>query len=241
MGIPIPNPGQYPPTMSCTKFSARNSFEDQLFVNEIYAIVVHVDVIKWKHFLRNWPFVGGIHWSPVNSQHKGQWCGALMFSLIFVWINDWVNNLEAGEWRRRRGHYDVTVISDRSKIKALEAIFPLILALYSVGKRSSSVSSHDSRVFARFSDNTSCLVVNRDQYVPVYGALNNSALLCLVISSSLKLAKICLINGWHGRQQNEVWIKMLHNCIVQKNETVIPCSTIYFHELAETNGLLFSC
>ena len=25
--------------------------------------------------------------SPVNSQHKGQWCGALMFSLICVWIN----------------------------------------------------------------------------------------------------------------------------------------------------------
>ena len=36
-----------------------------------------------------WPFVRGIHWSPVNSPHKGQWRGALMFSL--AWINDWVN------------------------------------------------------------------------------------------------------------------------------------------------------
>ena len=36
----------------------------------------HDDVIKWKHFLRNWPFVRGIHRSPVNSPHKGQWCGA---------------------------------------------------------------------------------------------------------------------------------------------------------------------
>ena len=123
MEIPIPNPGQYPPTMSCTQFSARNSFEDQLFADEIYAIEVHDDVIKWNHFPRNWPFVRGIHWSPVNSQHKGQWCGALMFSLIFVWINDWVNNIEAGEWRRRRGHYDVTVMTDRSTIKALGAIF----------------------------------------------------------------------------------------------------------------------
>ena len=46
------------------------------------------DVIKWKHFPRYWPFVRGIHRSPVNSPHKGQWRGALMFSLIFAWIND---------------------------------------------------------------------------------------------------------------------------------------------------------
>ena len=34
--------------------------------------VTHDDVIKWKHFPRNWPFVRGIHRSPVNSPHKGQ-------------------------------------------------------------------------------------------------------------------------------------------------------------------------
>ena len=28
------------------------------------------------------PFVRGINWSPVDSPHKGQWCGALMSSLI---------------------------------------------------------------------------------------------------------------------------------------------------------------
>ena len=32
----------------------------------------HDDVIKWKHFPRYWPFVRGIHRSPVNSTHKGQ-------------------------------------------------------------------------------------------------------------------------------------------------------------------------
>ena len=42
--------------------------------------VWHDDVIKWKHFPRYWPFVRGIHRSPVNSPHKGQWPGALMFS-----------------------------------------------------------------------------------------------------------------------------------------------------------------
>ena len=52
----------------------------------------------------------GIHRSPVNSTHKGQWRGALMFSLIFAWINGWVNNREAGDLRRHRAHYDVTVM-----------------------------------------------------------------------------------------------------------------------------------
>ena len=70
----------------------------------------HDDVIKWKHFPRNWPFVRGIHRSPVNSPHKGQWRGALMFSLICVWINAWVNNREAGDLRCYRAHYDVIVM-----------------------------------------------------------------------------------------------------------------------------------
>ena len=70
----------------------------------------HDDVIKWKHFPRYWPVVRGIHRSPVNSPHKGQWRGALMFSLICVWINGWVNNREAGDLRRYRSHYDVTVM-----------------------------------------------------------------------------------------------------------------------------------
>ena len=66
--------------------------------------------IKWKHFPRYWPFVRGIHPSPVNSPHKGQWRGALMFSLIFVWINGWVNNREAGDLRHYRAHYGVTAM-----------------------------------------------------------------------------------------------------------------------------------
>ena len=70
---------------------------------------LHDDVIKWKHFPRYWPFVRGIHRSPLNSPHKGQWRGALMFSLICVWINGWVNNGEAGDLRRYSAHYDVIV------------------------------------------------------------------------------------------------------------------------------------
>ena len=52
----------------------------------------------------------GIHRSPVNSPHKGQWRGALIFSLICAWINGWVNNGEAGDLRRHRAHYDVIVM-----------------------------------------------------------------------------------------------------------------------------------
>ena len=47
---------------------------------------------------------------PVNSPHKGQWRGALMFTLICARINDWVNNREAGDLRRHLDHYDVSVM-----------------------------------------------------------------------------------------------------------------------------------
>ena len=70
----------------------------------------HDDVIKWKHFPRYWSFVRGIHRSPVNSPHKGQWRGALMFTLICARINGWVNNREADDLRRYRAHYDVIVM-----------------------------------------------------------------------------------------------------------------------------------
>ena len=76
----------------------------------MWLFLTHNDVIKWKHFPHNWPFVRGIHRSPVNSPHKGQWRGALMFYLICAGINDWVNNREAGDLRRNRARYDVIVM-----------------------------------------------------------------------------------------------------------------------------------
>ena len=69
----------------------------------------HDDVIKWKRFQRYWPFVRRIHRSPVNSPQKGQWRGALMFSLICAWTNGLPNNREAGDLRRHCAHYDATV------------------------------------------------------------------------------------------------------------------------------------
>ena len=36
-----------------------------------------------------------------------------MFSFSCAWINGWVKNREAGDWRRHRAHYDVTVMFKR--------------------------------------------------------------------------------------------------------------------------------
>ena len=59
----------------------------------------------------------GIHRSAVNSPHRGQWRGALMFSLICAWINGWVNNRDAGDLRRHRPHYDVIVMNSSARRK----------------------------------------------------------------------------------------------------------------------------
>ena len=54
----------------------------------------------------------GPRWIP----RKGQWRGALMFSLICARINGWVNNREADDLRRLRAHYDV-IVTKSQKIK----------------------------------------------------------------------------------------------------------------------------
>ena len=56
----------------------------------------HDDVIKWKHFPRYWPFVRGIHRSPVNSPHNGQQRG--VFGVFFKLR---LNQLFSKQWRRR--------------------------------------------------------------------------------------------------------------------------------------------
>ena len=57
--------------------------------------------------------VTGIHRLPVNSPHKGQWRGALVFTLICPWTNSWSNNEDASDLRHHRAHYDATVMDDR--------------------------------------------------------------------------------------------------------------------------------
>ena len=62
------------------------------------------------------PLCGEFTVSAGNSPHKCQWRGPLMFSLICAGINGWVNNREAGDLRRHRAHYDVTVMWDEYAI-----------------------------------------------------------------------------------------------------------------------------
>ena len=73
--------------------------------------IEHDDVIKWKHFPRYWPFVRGIHRSRWIPRTKVSDAELFMFSLVCVWINNWVNNRVAGDLRRHRAHYDVTVMN----------------------------------------------------------------------------------------------------------------------------------
>ena len=54
-------------------------------------------------------FCGESTGSPVDSPHKGQCRGALI-SLIRARTNGWANNRDAGDLRRHRAHYGVTVM-----------------------------------------------------------------------------------------------------------------------------------
>ena len=78
------------PTFKCKRYVG--------LVGPVDGKSMHADVIKWKHFPRYWPFVRGIHRSPVNSPHKGQCRGALMFSLICARINGWVKMVRLVIW-----------------------------------------------------------------------------------------------------------------------------------------------
>ena len=88
-------------------FDKTYTFSKTKSLGEVSPLKTHDDVIKFSALLA---ICAGIHRSSVNSSHKRQWRVALMFSLISAWINDWVNNREAGNLRRHRARYDVTVM-----------------------------------------------------------------------------------------------------------------------------------
>ena len=68
----------------------------------------HDDVIKWKHFPRYWPLGN----SPVTGELPAQRSVTRSLDVFFIcaWINGWVNIREAGDLRRHRAHYDITVM-----------------------------------------------------------------------------------------------------------------------------------
>ena len=83
-----------------------------------------LDTSCWRHqmetFSASLAICAGNSTVPVNSPHKGQWRRNLMFSLIRVWINGWINNHEAGDLRRYRAHYDVTVMKNDSYLRSTQ-------------------------------------------------------------------------------------------------------------------------
>ena len=94
------------------------------FLHSIFDIFTHA---CWRHQMETFSallaILRGIHRSPVNSPHKGQWRGALMFSLICVWINGWVNNHKAGDLIRYRAHYDVIVMSTGKQFVIIQTVW----------------------------------------------------------------------------------------------------------------------
>ena len=81
---------------------------------EYYKRTWPVPVSWWRHQMETFSALlalcAGNSPVPVNSPHKGQWRGALMFTLIYARINGWVNTREAGDLRRYGPHYDVIVM-----------------------------------------------------------------------------------------------------------------------------------
>ena len=102
---------------------------------------------------------------PVNSPHKDQSREALMFSSISACINAWVNNREAGDLRRHRGHYDVIVMHhtnltsvstwvcpDPQRTRSMSVIWCLLMINHCFSHN--VLQSHASRL----PDNVSCVV-----------------------------------------------------------------------------------
>ena len=101
-----------------------------------------VDVIKWKHFPRYWPFVRGIHRSPVNSPLKGQWRGGLMFSLICAldkrlrkqswgW---WFEPPSRPLWRNYKEDFPSKAPSARSGIGTVNTFHSVMFSVFQINK-----------------------------------------------------------------------------------------------------------
>ena len=73
----------------------------------------------WRHQMETFSALLAIRAenSPVPRWIPAQWAVTRSFGVIFdrVWINGWVNNLQAGDLRRYRAHYDVIVMGNRRK------------------------------------------------------------------------------------------------------------------------------
>ena len=97
-------------TMSFTQYTLRNRYHDSnvcLGTKCKHFPCVCVCVCVWGG---GGGGGGGVHRPPVDSPHKVQWRGALMFSLTCTRTNGWANDRDAGDLRCHRVDYDITVM-----------------------------------------------------------------------------------------------------------------------------------
>ena len=108
-------------------------------------------LVKWHLYVESGPWLQNlgkrknvishhIKWSVLYMRkkiwhfkiHKGQWCGALMFSLISAWINGWINNHKSGDLKRNHAHYDIIVMNELTpELKSVscfdKTVFPCLV------------------------------------------------------------------------------------------------------------------
>ena len=136
--------------------------------------------------------VRGIHRSPVNSPHKGHWRRALMFSLICVWINGWVNNHEAGDLRHYRSHYDVSVMWDGYLVISVPAY---VLALNTLRPRQNGRHFVDDTFRGIFlNENVRIFIKISLKFVPK-GPINNNPALVQIMAPTRRQAIIWTNDG----------------------------------------------
>ena len=102
-----------------------------LFFRFDYTVSYLDDVIQWKHFLASLalcegkpPVTGG---SP---PHKGQWQGALMFSVICAWTNGWAKQSRRRWFQTPSCSYCV-MIKTRATLNAeIPSAYPIVWSLW---------------------------------------------------------------------------------------------------------------
>ena len=170
----------------------------------------HDDVIKWKHIPRNWPYVRGIHRSRWIPHTKASNAEILMFSLICVWINDSVNNREAGDLRRHRGHYGVYVMNAWINIDGYVEV---------VGWVVTSTIHENCLAYACVGSKSSACWVNH---------LQHKRFLFMNDSSSFK-------QSWNNQMNTKS--DMVHQCGPQPAQTKIG---VHFHVLLLRKGEFYT-
>ena len=102
---------------------------------------------------------------PVNSPHKRQWRGALMFCLICAWMNGWANKREADNLRRHRAHYHVTVMLCSSSAVNIWCVMSRISRVNLIWLLSTLRPRQNGRHFP--DDIFECIFLNENVWIPI--------------------------------------------------------------------------